>query len=150
MTLAMEKSYNDSAWREIEGEHRTRISCHHMHRVWKKSIVNFLNNCLFKDFDAWKWKRNVVAFLYSSLRLSVFKPILSVSGAHLKGHYNPRLWVMSQQRQNSNSDNFGSSNARVSERDFWYSLQVLFLIELKKLTDKNSWSHKGKINSCAI
>ena len=26
----------------------------------------------------------------------------------------------------SNSDNFGSSNARVSERDFWYSLQGLF------------------------
>ena len=27
----------------------------------------------------------------------------------------------------SNSDNFASSNARVSERDFWYSLQGLFL-----------------------
>ena len=27
----------------------------------------------------------------------------------------------------SNSDNFGSSNARVSERDFWYSLQGHFL-----------------------
>ena len=35
--------------------------------------------------------------------------------------------VMSQQRQYSRKDNFGSSNTRVSERDFWYSLQGLFL-----------------------
>ena len=34
---------------------------------------------------------------------------------------------MSQQRQNSRKDNFGSSNARVSGRDFLYSLQVIFL-----------------------
>ena len=37
------------------------------------------------------------------------------------------FWVMSQQRQNSRTDNFGSSNARVLGRDFLYSLQVLFL-----------------------
>ena len=34
--------------------------------------------------------------------------------------------VMSQQRQNSSKENFGSSNARVLGRDFLYSLQVLF------------------------
>ena len=34
---------------------------------------------------------------------------------------------MSQQRQYSRKDNFGSSNARVLRRDFLYSLQFLFL-----------------------
>ena len=34
---------------------------------------------------------------------------------------------MSQLRQNSRKDNFGSSNTRVSGRDFLYSFQVLSL-----------------------
>ena len=45
----------------------------------------------------------------------------------MRGYVSAHFWVMSQQRQNSWKDNFGSSNARVSGRDFLYSLQVLFL-----------------------
>ena len=36
------------------------------------------------------------------------------------------FWAMSQQRQNARMGNFGSSNARVSGRDFRYSWQGLF------------------------
>ena len=41
-------------------------------------------------------------------------------------HFYHYFWAMSQQRQNSRKGNFGSSNARVSGRDFRYSWQGLF------------------------
>ena len=44
----------------------------------------------------------------------------------IRGRSTAVLWVMSQQRQNSRKDNFGSSNARVLERDLRYSWQDLF------------------------
>ena len=45
---------------------------------------------------------------------------------------------MFQQRQNFRKDNFGSSNARVSEETFYIACKFFFYIQLKKLTDKNS------------
>ena len=48
-----------------------------------------------------------------------------VRDAQSWGHFR-YFWVMSQQRQYSRKDNFGSSNARVSERDFWYRACEVF------------------------
>ena len=62
------------------------------------------------------------------------------------------LWVnmvcvMSQQRQNSRKDNFDSSNARVSGRDFIYSFQVPFLDTVEETINGQSNKNNHK-NNC--
>ena len=57
------------------------------------------------------------------------------------------FWVMSQQRHTLTQTILVHLTPGCRKE---IACKVFFSKQLKKLTDKNSWFHKGKINSCAI